>query len=466
MDFLEALTRTLSRHIPDLPRSHLLVAYSGGMDSTVLLDAVCRLRDAGAVGSVSALHVHHGLSGYADDWAVHCQRFCQERSIPLLTEYVSLPENCRDGVELAARNARYDIFEAAVEENQYLLQAHHQRDQAETFLFRALRGSGIDGLSGIPVTRPLAQGYILRPLLNTPWQKLKTQAEQWQLEWVEDNTNTDTRFDRNFLRQEILPLLESRWPEAQKKLAEGARACEEAKESLNSQVAEDFNYANVPAAGLFLENAVVLDCQHLSSLPETRQRRVLRYWLGLHKLKMPSRVVLERILTEVIPARQDAEPEVLWSDGCVRRYQGQLIAVSSRPLKVPGIQKHWNIKNDRRFELPENGFLFFDGDTTGFPEGTVFSVSYRREQENLQKFSLVGRRGSKTLKRWLQEFSVPPWLREQVPLIMKDGELVAIPGLGVVQMASIPDYGQPLAFRQNYEKVLEIVVWTSSHCKR
>ena len=432
MDFLKILTSGLSSYIADVKQAPLLVAYSGGMDSTVLLEAICRLRDAGTLAELRAVHVNHGLSGQANDWAKHCDNFCRQRNIPLRIESVSLPEKCQDGVELAARNVRYDIFERLIREGEYLLQAHHQRDQAETFLFRALRGSGIDGLSGIPVIRPLAQGYVFRPLLNTPWQKLKEQAEQWQLEWVEDDTNVDTRFDRNFLRQEVLPLLESRWPEAQKKLAEASGACEEAKRLLSDQTVEDFGNINVPAKGLFLENAVVLGCQRLSGLPESRQRRVLRYWFGLHNFKMPSRIVLERVLTEIIPSGKDAEPEVVWQGGGVRRFRGQLVAVSEQPGTniLPVVNDEWRVRDSPVFDLPGNGRLCAAFEKC-IPDLRV-AIRYRSQCEAQDKVGVEGRQGRKKLKKWLQEFDVPPWLRDRIPLLFIDGQLAVIPGIGFV----------------------------------
>ncbi|WP_461537972.1 tRNA lysidine(34) synthetase TilS [Spongorhabdus nitratireducens] len=442
MDFLQRLEQTLSRFVPDLQQADFVVGYSGGMDSTVLLDAMCQLRDAGRLKKLRAVHVHHGLNQQADAWVKDCESFCAHRNISLVVRKVVLPDHCPDGVELAAREARYWVFESSIGDNAFLLQAHHQRDQAETFLFRALRGSGIGGLSGIPAIRPLGAGYILRPLLNSSWESLSLQAEQRQLQWIEDDSNSDDRFDRNFLRLNILPLLESRWPEGQKKLAEASRDCAESAQLLQELVRGDFDRCVAAPRGLFLDPAIVLDCDKLQSLSVIRQRHVLRYWLDSQGFLMPSRVVLERMLQEVIVAREDAEPEVCWAGVIVRRYKKQLVVCRVEPEVAP-VTKVWSIAQSRSFDLGANGLLSFKGDVVA---ETKLNIHYRNELDSSGKFALQGRKGSKTLKRWLQDSGVPPWLRNRVPLLYCQGKLFAIPGVGLVSGIVQPEEGCNLQF--------------------
>ncbi|MGY0217377.1 tRNA lysidine(34) synthetase TilS [Endozoicomonadaceae bacterium StTr2] len=445
MDFLQSLEQTLSRFVPDLQQADFIVGYSGGMDSTVLLDAMCQLRDAGRLKKLRAIHVHHGLSQQADAWGQHCESFCAKRSIPFEIRQISLPEHCPDGVELAARDARYQVFESVVNENTVLLQAHHQQDQAETFLFRALRGSGINGLSGIPQSRSLGNGLILRPFLKHSLESLKSQAELRKLIWIEDDSNTDDRFDRNFLRLNILPLLETRWPGARKKLAEAADNCAEASELLQRQLINEYEAVAESAKGLFLQNVTALACDRLQCMSLVKQRQLIRYWLGRQNFMMPSRIVLERIIQEVIPARDDAEPEVCWPGASIRRYKGQLIAVEPF-LEVTGCSQIWIPFENKELDLNGNGTLACSGNV---PSDMELVIRYRDELQDSGKFALAGRSGRKTLKRWLQESGVPPWLRGRLPIVCYQGQILAVPDIGVSVDA-------PLEFR---------VCWLASRCQ-
>ena len=216
----DQLARILEQRLAGQPLpSSYLIAYSGGMDSHVLLVALAELSSSRPnFPALRAVHVHHGLSPYADDWADHCQSICQNLGVELVVHWVEVASH-QASLERAARVARYQVFESVLKPGEILLQGHHQDDQAETLLLRLLRGTGVDGAKAIPAQRRLGAGEVFRPLLDFSREQLAQYARHQQLQWIEDESNQDTGFDRNYLRHQVLPLLQQRWPAASKVLA-------------------------------------------------------------------------------------------------------------------------------------------------------------------------------------------------------------------------------------------------------
>lgn len=418
--------------LPDLTRpARFWVAYSGGMDSHVLLVALQRLlaRVPNRV-SLHALHVDHGISPRAAQWQAHCQAVCAALGVTLRVCPVSLPELPGESLETRARQARYGVFEAVLEAGDVLVQAHHQDDQMETLLYRLCRGSGPQGLSGIPSRRGLGSGCLARPLLPFSRAQLKAYARSAGLSWIEDDSNADPRFDRNYLRLEVLPRIEARWPGFRETWSRAAGLCAETATLLDALADEDLQRASTGRAN-------VLEAGPLAPLDGPRLRNLLRRWFATlgerNAIPRPDRHSLQRIVDEVLPAPPDALPCVSWRAGAtaveVRRYRGRLYALKALQPRPPGEVLEW-----------PSGIMLALGDGLGalrlLPSGGGgFSLSetgplqvrFRRGGERAR----MPGRPTRALKKILQESGVPPWLRDKLPLVYAKGELVAVGDLFV-----------------------------------
>lgn len=421
--------------LPD-PQAACHVAYSGGMDSHVLLHAMAALRDSGKFGgALRAIHVNHGLSPQADAWAAHCQAVCQTLDVPLVTSRVAVEETGQ-GPEQAARVARYRAFAEVLGNGQYLLVAHHQDDQAETQLFRMLRGTGIRGLAGIHSQRPFGNGTLLRPLLGMTRGVLLAYAQENRLQWIEDDSNSDVSLDRNYLRRLVMPALGERWPGFRKNLQRLAKLAEEGQALSEEVGAQDL-------AGV-MDGMHRLSIARLREFSQARQRNMLRYWFlvleSKYGIPSPDHYVLERIFTELIPAAPDSEPVIEWNKGgqqvFVRRFAERIYLVLGPPAPVPFSPIDWTFAQP--LQLPGLGTLFVvETAAEGFlapPDGTL-EVRFRQGGEMAKP---AGRK-TRPLKKILQEYQVPPWLREKMPLFYRDGELLAVGDLFVTDRWRVRD---------------------------
>lgn len=392
---------------PDPP---LLVAFSGGLDSTALLHRLAN-DPATRRNGLRAAHVHHGLNAQADAWAAHCRRFCKTLGVPLHVVRVDVPRDSGEGLEAAARQARYAAIRDVLQPGEVLVTAHHRDDQAETFLLRALRASGPDGLAAMRAWRPFAHGWHWRPLLRTPRSALLAYAQRHGLDWIEDPSNADTDFDRNFLRQRVLPLLRERWPQADAAFARSAELNAEASDLLSG---ED---ARALAATATLD-ARTLSVPALLALPAPRRARALRHWirqLGLPPLPAEG---LARIGTELLPARADAEARFDWHGASIRRWRDLLHASPLQPPLPSAWRQHW----DGRLPLvlPSGGTLSLEG------ANALPSPMQAHARAGGERIVLPGRAHSTTLKNVLLDLGVPPWTRDGLPLLSTPaGELLA-----------------------------------------
>lgn len=392
----------------------LLVGFSGGLDSTALLHALSQ-DPAIRVRGLRAVHVHHGLQATADDWAAHCARFCESIGVPLSIIKVSVDRDSGDGLEASARKARYGAFETALAAGEVLVTAHHRNDQAETFLLRALRGSGPDGLAAMRPWRKFAAGWHWRPLLETSRDDLLAYAQQHGLPWLDDPSNEDTHHDRNFLRQRILPLLRERWPQADASFARSAVLNADAVELLDQE----------DALALAMTRSVdpqALSASALLELAAPRRARALRRWieaLGLPPL--PGEGVAQ-IESDLLQARADARARFVWRDAVIERWR-DLLHVQRRREPLPA---EWSAEWDGSEPLPLPGgdSLELEG-TDAFPSPCRVSA-----REGGERILLPGRTHSHALKNVLQELGVPPWEREVLPLVRnRAGELEAVADL-------------------------------------
>ncbi|MCW8885159.1 MAG: tRNA lysidine(34) synthetase TilS [Motiliproteus sp.] len=400
------------------------VALSGGLDSTALLHLAIA---AGLSKSrqLQAIHIHHGMQSEADDWEAHCQQLCQRLQVPLIVHHVEVASGA--SAEAMARQARYQAFEQILGPGDGLLMAHHLDDQAETLLLRMLRGSGPRGLAAIPQERALGEALLFRPLLSLTRQQLLDYACQHELDWCEDPSNQSEDYDRNFLRHQVMPVLTERWPRVATSFAQSATYCAES-DRLNQQLAE----LDLQAHG----DGESLQCQSLSQLSEERQRNLLRYWLGRQGASLPSISVLMRIIEELLPARDDAQPLVAWADVEVRRFQGAIYLTSAR-WQVPESIIPWQIDSTQKFEFGRLSTQSTKGEGLALKYLADVEIRFRRGGERIKP---VGQKNTRALKKLLQESQIPPWRRSQLPLIYVAGELVAVAGLWIADgYQALPD---------------------------
>lgn len=398
------------------PPAGFCVALSGGLDSTVLLAALARLRDEGAVASIRACHVNHGLHADADAWARACGRLADRLGISCVQLAVDARHRPGESPEAAARAARYRALAAALGEGEVLLTAHHADDQLEGILLQWLRGGGLRAVAGMARVVPFAGGWHARPLLDFAREELHAWGLQAGLEWLEDPSNRDTRFDRNYLRQEVLPILRQRWPAAARTVGRVARQAAEALEIESSLATADL-------AAVARGSALSLGA--LEVLPPARQNLVLRAWLRGLGLPVPSQRTLAAMRHDMREAAQDRVPTVDWPGARVCRYRGHLHATTREvePVTIP--EGDWTVGT--AFELGGLGRLELVAATgvglrrEGLP--AVLQVAARRGGET---FRAAGSSHRRPLRKWLQERGILPWRREQVPLVSIAGEIAAI----------------------------------------
>jgi tRNA(Ile)-lysidine synthase len=421
----------LLRH-PPAPR--YWVAYSGGMDSHALLHLCASLRDKQEKPlDIHAIHVHHGLHPAADAWVGHCAQICGELNIPFFPIRVDARAQPGDSPEEVARQARYAALGGHLSANDIVLTAQHRDDQAETLLLQLVRGAGLAGLAAMPEFAPLALGFLMRPLLHFSRAELLAYAQEHGLRWIEDPSNEDTAFDRNFLRREIIPKLEQRWPGFNKALSRSAGHCAEAQLQL-AELSKGWCRTALNADGQSLS------VSRLRSFRAADQRLALREWLRTREFRMPSQAVIERILQEVLPARPDKTPRVCWSEGEVRRYRDGLYVLPTHAPFDKATVLAWDGQGS--LELTQgNGELAAVATPSCGIAGAVWrkgeiSVRYRQGGERCR---LPGRSGTHELKKLFQEAGIPPWLRERTPLVYIGGQLAAIAGIWVCE----PFVGKP-----------------------
>lgn len=407
------------------PASRLWVAFSGGLDSTLLLHLAHDLFSSRTDGpSVHAIHVNHQLQANAAATEQHCRETCDQLSVPLVVEPVdlALAEN-RAGLEAAARNARYRVFETVLQRgDDVLLMAHHSDDQAETVLFRLIRGSGLAGLGGIPRTRVLGMGKLYRPLLDFGRAELASWASQAGIDWVDDPSNSDRTFDRNFLRHEIMPVLKTRWPNLLVRMAASASYCRE-QACLADRLAEiQLGQCAHPRGGL--------DLQRFSQLGMAERKNLLRWWIGSQGYRVPSMRHWNDAVMQLIEARPDGAPRIQGYGYSIDRFQSRLVLVpdpcelpdSGRPL-TPSQPVRWGELTVRLEPGPDAG-----------PPPRL-QVDQRQGGERIRE-----RPGgpSRPLKKWLQEKAFAPWQRACLGLVWEGADLVAVGNLWVSERYAGP----------------------------
>lgn len=392
------------------------VAFSGGMDSTVLLYALAQLAQQHVLPPLRAIYIHHGLQEAAQSWPAHCQNICDELQIPLTVIAVDVAKTA--SVEQAARQERYAAFTQHLDSDDVLLMAQHQDDQAETLLFRLMRGTGVAGLRGIPRSRVLSSGQVVRPLLGISQQKLLEYAQQHQLRWIEDPSNATDEFDRNYLRRQVIPMLRARWPHMQQSLERTAQHMREAQQLLDELAAEDLQRAQMePVLGWL--SLPSLNLGVIRELSQVRQKNLLRYWLTPLTL-LPDTAHWASWDT-LRDAQVDAQPIWRLDSGALLRSQNRVYWLSEFWLQTPPALD-LTISCAGRYDLPDNGYLLIHGDVTA-----PLQVRYRQGAE---RFFIEGR-GHRDLKRLLQEQAVPTFIRSRLPILFLAEKPVALANMPV-----------------------------------
>ena len=407
--------------------THYWVAFSGGLDSTVLLHAMSRLKlQSQSKWELSAVHVHHGLNNDADDWAQFCMQFSVELNVPF--EQLNVDANAAPGVspEDAARQVRYQAISQLIDTHDVLVTAHHQDDQAETLLLQLMRGCGVPGLAAMPVMGEFSDRHLLRPLLDLSRQQLQQYAQDNQLDWVEDSSNQDQRFDRNFMRHQILPELSERWPATPANIARTAQHMADADELLDQLAQQDIRTLQNQADGSLLVSGV-------RALDQNRQRNLLRYWLSSCGLSVPSHRQLQHILTDVLASANDATPCVHWAGVEVRRYRDRLYAMPALGTCDAKTQLDWDMQD--ALQIPGSGSLQLHdikgpGLSTSLRDNKLLQVRFRQGGEQVRP-ALRGHQHE--LKKLFQEAGIPPWVRERTPILYLDEQIIAVAGLCICE---------------------------------
>ena len=395
--------------------AHWRIAFSGGLDSTVLLHLLASLAKSDSLPPLSAVHIHHGLQAAADAWPQHCQAVCDALGVPLLIERVTVQPGA--SLERAARDARYAVFSSLTQADSVLLTGQHRDDQAETLLFRLLRGAGVRGLSAMPAQRPVGQGTLVRPLLDISRAELEAYAQTHQLTWIEDPSNQDRQFSRNYLRHQVMPLLTGRWPQAQASMARSAAHLREAQGLLDELAQIDLAQASTPHDFQWL-GLPSLELAPLAALSAARQRNAISHWLEAFT-QLPDSDHWSG-WTDLCEAASDASPIWRLANGELHRSAGRVWWLSGHWLRTPMIGADWQVPSSP-LRLADNGRVMFDGQNPCGP----LRIAYRQGGEVMH----LADRGHRDLKRLLNERAVPGFVRGRLPLLFRGDELLAVANL-------------------------------------
>ena len=394
------------------------IAFSGGLDSTVLLHLLAHHRRHHDAPPIHALHVHHGLQPVADGWPAHCQQVCGELGIELRVIHVHVAPGA--SLEQAARNARYAAFVDAMVPGAVLFTGQHRDDQAETLLLHLLRGAGVRGLASMPGERSLGQGSLVRPLLGLTRAQLQAYADAHGLRWIEDPSNADTVHARNYLRHHVVPVIEQRWPQATQNIARSAEHLGEALALLDELARTDLEQTRgaSPFDWLGLDS---LDLPALARLSPARQRNALQSWLaGRTRLPDSRHWAGWEALRD---AAHDAQPLWRLTDGLLQRSHSRIWWLAGDWLRAPAGPVPWTAA-DVPLALPGNGSVRLSGN---LPQGPLH-IGYRQGGERLR----VEGRGHRDLKRLLNELQVPNFVRARLPLLFQGDRLLAVGNLAAL----------------------------------
>lgn len=414
--FLERLRAAVAA-VAERPPRRLVVAFSGGLDSTALLHGLHRI-DASAM--LLALHVDHGIHSDSRDWSAHCAAFAQSLGVTFEGRRVEVRRDRGESLEAAAREARYRVFREFLETGDVLLTAHHGVDQLETLLLRMLRGAGVRGMTAIHDRGDLGRGRFARPLLDFSRAEIEAYAVAAGLDWLDDPSNQDLDLDRNYLRATVVPALQARWPAAPRLASRLARRMGEAETLLTDLARADL--------GKVAEDPGRLPIGVLEPLGAARQANVLRFAVQALGLPPPSARQLDEIRTQ-LRSRSDAEPCVAWPGVEARMHRGHLYLMAPLPPLPAELSARIAVDAPWSGALGRIELVAAEGD--GIPDRWAREGLTVRCRCGSERIAMPGSPHHKTLKHWFQEAGVVPWIRPRVPLLYHDDRLVAVADLGL-----------------------------------
>ena len=415
-----SLIDTLRSKLAAVRGGPLAVGFSGGMDSTALLQALSQIPATRERG-LRAIHIDHGLNPDSARWSEHCSAVAASMDIPIVIERATVSLQ-GEGLEAAARDARYDRFRHLMRDGEIIALAHHADDQAETILLKLLRGAGPEGLGGMRAMRALASGFIWRPLLDVPRKSLAEYAQREQLTWIDDPANTDTRLRRNFLRHEIIPRLAERWPDTSVALAHSAAWARAAADHIDGE-------SHVELEKIRGGKSNTLHWRAWLNLSDALRDATLRHWLRELTLPPPAFFHVAEIERQLRDAAPDRSPCVRWPGCEIRRYRDFMYAMPPLPP-----QHEWEVVWDgSEIELPDGSLLALrNGDATvRFSKPMI--VRNRRGGERIRP---VGGAHHRDVRLLLQESGVPPWMRTHLPLIYDDDDLIGVADIALTDLAA------------------------------
>ncbi|WP_333606526.1 tRNA lysidine(34) synthetase TilS [Arsukibacterium sp.] len=403
---------------------HLVLACSGGLDSMVLLDLLASMPQRQQF-SLQVVYINHGLHPDAAEWGALVEQQCQQHQLSF--NHVKVQVAKGDSVESAARDARYQALAAFVTAaDSYLLTAHHADDQVETLLLALKRGAGAAGLSGMAACRPFANGHLLRPLLDVSRQQLAAYAQARQLDFVEDSSNQDLRFDRNFLRHQITPLLSARWPAFVKTAARSMQQLAQLQQLADELAEQGLQQCLVqqrPPSPLFLTRPLSICI--LQSYPMQQQQLIVRRWLSLYQLN-PSQQWLQTLQSDVIAAKADAMPQLQLAQYQLKRFNGCLYLLMPRAEPAAGHYGIWDGSSSLNLPLQLGTLQLSSSEQNG-------AVAFLRQPVDVVfgQYSLLFKpagQPTKPLKQWLKLWQLAPWQRNVTPLLLANGQVLAVAG--------------------------------------
>ena len=401
----------------------VLAAFSGGKDSTVLVHLLWRLRQSLGF-RLLALHVNHGILPESDHWEAHCAQFCANLNIEFRSTRLELARQRKRINENDARAARYAWLKDEIDEHQVLVTAHHLNDQAETVLLNLMRGAGVRGLAAIQPIQRFSSGWLIRPLLAAAPKDIDAYVRSWDLKHIEDPSNKDLDYERNYLRHEVLPKLAARWPAAIDQIGKSAAFLSDSRQLVDTLAASDAEECRAKGSG-FLSIGFELNVIKLLELTPARRMNLIRYWLRTHLDSEPGRAALDQFMdTSLLPERKFAK--LAWTNHCMYRYQDDLY-LARHPASLPKLPDiPWDLNAPLEIEQAGIKLIPSASGEDGLRMKKItrgISVRFRRGGE---KIILPGRRHSSVLKKLFQQHAIPPWERNTLPLIYCENELAAV----------------------------------------
>ncbi|AYN24399.1 tRNA lysidine(34) synthetase TilS [Buchnera aphidicola] len=398
-----------------------LIAYSGGVDSTVLLHKMLKIKEKDPQIKIRAIHINHNLHSSSKKWEKHCTEICQKYDIPLIIKKIRIV--LKGNIEEKLRIKRYNTIYNNLLDDEILLTGHHLNDQCETLILSLKRGSGPTGLSGMSSESFLGKKKIVRPFL----QKTKKELEKWayknNLKWIEDFSNTNISYDRNFVRHKLIPILEQRWPFFLKNCFRTTVICCEETKLKNMFLKEKIqNFIN------FNES---LNIKNFRNMKKEMCKALIRYWISLKNIKMPSYRIIECIYKEIVCSKEDANPKIIINKNEVRRYKKSLYFIKTQK-SIKDTFLFWHDTN-KKLLLPNNlGYL------TRNNKGFTIPIPKKNELINIRfqfegKILILGREKRRKIKKIWQEYNIPPWFRNQIPLLFYNDFFISAIGLFVIK---------------------------------